>query len=139
MRKPYGLCVKAVLRDGEGRVLLLKRPDGARNYPGVWDLPGGKVDTGETPDQALVREVREETGLEVQVLGLLRALEWEMPENRVICLLMIVDLEGGRLRLSPEHDSHTWAAPEQIRTEDMLGGFPVAFDLDGQEDWPNSE
>ena len=59
----YGL-----LRDGESRVLLA-RNSGASEFPGLWGLPGGGVEQGEHPDDTVVREVREETGLDVRVLG----------------------------------------------------------------------
>ena len=55
--------VDAIVRNGEGEVLLIRRADG-----GTWDLPGGAVEPGETPSAAVVREVREETGLEVRIL-----------------------------------------------------------------------
>ncbi|GAB1689384.1 NUDIX hydrolase [Krasilnikovia sp. M28-CT-15] len=58
----YGL-----VRDGDGRVLLARGSD-ASEFPGVWTLPGGGVDQGEHPDDAVVREFAEETGLAVRVL-----------------------------------------------------------------------
>jgi ADP-ribose pyrophosphatase YjhB (NUDIX family) len=60
----YGLY-----RDDRGRVLLA-RNSGASEFPGLWGLPGGGVEQGEHPDDALMREFREETGLDVRVLGL---------------------------------------------------------------------
>lgn len=54
-------AVAALVRDGEGRILLQRRADDGR-----WNLPAGGIDPGESPDQAVVREVREETGLEVR-------------------------------------------------------------------------
>jgi ADP-ribose pyrophosphatase YjhB (NUDIX family) len=60
----YGLY-----RDEQGRVLLA-RNSGASEFPGLWGLPGGGVEQGEHPDDAVVREFREETGLDVRVLGL---------------------------------------------------------------------
>jgi 8-oxo-dGTP pyrophosphatase MutT (NUDIX family) len=51
----------------EGRVLLLHRRDDLDLLPGLWDLPGGGVEEGESPEEALVREVREETGYSVRV------------------------------------------------------------------------
>lgn len=47
----------------DGRVLLERRPDDAKVSPGVWDLPGGHLEPGETPEHALVRELREELGV----------------------------------------------------------------------------
>jgi 8-oxo-dGTP diphosphatase len=58
-------CVGAVVRDDAGRLLLIRR--GHEPSRGLWSLPGGRVEPGETLEAAVVREVREETGLEVRV------------------------------------------------------------------------
>jgi len=56
-------CVGAVVHDAAGRLLLIQR--GHDPHRGLWSLPGGRVEPDESPEQALVREVREETGLDV--------------------------------------------------------------------------
>jgi ADP-ribose pyrophosphatase YjhB (NUDIX family) len=56
-------CVGAVIHDPAGRLLLIRR--GHDPHRGLWSLPGGRIEAGESPEQAVVREVREETGLEV--------------------------------------------------------------------------
>jgi ADP-ribose pyrophosphatase YjhB (NUDIX family) len=56
-------CVGAVIRDGEGRLLLIRR--GREPGKGLWSIPGGRVEAGESDQEAVVREVREETGLVV--------------------------------------------------------------------------
>jgi 8-oxo-dGTP diphosphatase len=56
-------CVGAVIHDPTGRLLLVQR--GHDPHRGLWSLPGGRIEAGESPEQAVVREVREETGLEV--------------------------------------------------------------------------
>jgi ADP-ribose pyrophosphatase YjhB (NUDIX family) len=56
-------CVGAVVHDRSGRLLLIQR--GHAPHRGRWSLPGGRIEAGETPEQAVVREVREETGLDV--------------------------------------------------------------------------
>jgi len=63
------LVVAVALVDTEGRILLAQRPPG-KSLAGLWGFPGGKVDAGETPEIALVRELREELGIEADPAGL---------------------------------------------------------------------
>jgi 8-oxo-dGTP diphosphatase len=58
------LVAAAILLDGEGRVLLAQRPQG-KSLAGLWEFPGGKIEAGERPEAALVRELHEELGIEV--------------------------------------------------------------------------
>jgi len=58
------LVVAAALIDADGRVLLARRPEG-KSLAGLWEFPGGKVGPGETPEQALVRELHEELSIDV--------------------------------------------------------------------------
>jgi mutator protein MutT len=67
------VCAGAVVRDGSGRLLMVQRAH--EPAKGAWSLPGGRVEPGESPGQAAEREVREETGLEVQVGDLLATVE----------------------------------------------------------------
>ena len=60
---PLVLVVAAALIDADGRVLLAQRPEG-RSMAGLWEFPGGKVEPGETPEAALIRELREELGVD---------------------------------------------------------------------------
>jgi 8-oxo-dGTP diphosphatase len=58
------LVVAVALIDADGRVLLAQRPEG-KSMAGLWEFPGGKVDAGELPEAALIRELREELGIDV--------------------------------------------------------------------------
>ena len=64
MTKPILLVAAAALVDRDNRVLISKRPEG-RSLAGLWEFPGGKVDPGETPEEALRRELKEELDIEV--------------------------------------------------------------------------
>ena len=62
---PVVLVVAAALVDVDGRVLIAKRPEG-KALAGLWEFPGGKVEPGERPEAALIRELNEELGIDVQ-------------------------------------------------------------------------
>ena len=63
--KPLLLVAAAALVDADGRVLLTRRPDG-KSMAGLWEFPGGKVRDGETPERALIRELKEELGIDTR-------------------------------------------------------------------------
>ena len=59
------LVVACALVDSDGRVLIAQRPEG-KSLAGLWEFPGGKMESGETPEETLVRELREELGIETK-------------------------------------------------------------------------
>ena len=79
------IVVAAVIRDGDGRVLLTRRPDD-RHMGGLWEFPGGKVDEGEAPADALVRELREELGV---AAGVERPITFAVHEERGLRILLL--------------------------------------------------
>jgi 8-oxo-dGTP diphosphatase len=63
--QPLILVVAAALVDADGRVLIAQRPEG-KNMAGLWEFPGGKIEADESPESALIRELREELGIAVK-------------------------------------------------------------------------
>jgi 8-oxo-dGTP diphosphatase len=63
--RPVVLVAAVALVDADGRILIAQRPPG-KQMAGLWEFPGGKVDSGETPEEALVRELQEELGIETR-------------------------------------------------------------------------
>lgn len=112
--KLFRLAVRAVIRDEQGRCLLLRRSPANKGFVGQWEWPGGKTDPGEAFDEALRREAREETGLEIELLGVVGAFDFEMPQARVVTLCMEARPVGGALRLSEEHDESAWVPAAEV-------------------------
>ena len=121
--KALSLSIKVVVRDQRGRCLLLKRSMTSKGNPGRWELPGGKVDLGESFDAALVREMREETGLSIRVGRVLGATEAEAPLKRIIYLILEAHAESGQVRLSEEHDDFLWADAREAAGVDVSEPF----------------
>ena len=112
--KPFSLAVKAVIVDASGRCLLVRRSSANKHFAGCWEWPGGKVDSGEDFASAVIRETKEETGLDVNIVGLAGAVSFEMTKVNVVLLCMEVRITGGALILSEEHDAAEWVPLKEL-------------------------
>lgn len=113
-QKKFALSVRIVLFDQQGHILVLKRSARSRTNPGKWELPGGKIDSNESFDEALLREVREETGFEVIIHTAAGTAMQETDEWRIVHLIMIGSIISGGLSISAEHEEFRWASPPEI-------------------------
>lgn len=121
--KPFQLSAKVVIHDDSGRCLLLKRSLSSKGNPGKWDLPGGKVNSAETFEHALLREVAEETGLSISLGHVLGAAESELPTRRIVYLILEAHLESGEVCLSDEHDEYVWVEQQDLTAMDLADQF----------------
>lgn len=104
------VVVKAVIVNN-GRVLLVHRT--GRNPK--WECPGGKIEFGEKLEEAMVREVYEETGLTVEVSSLLYATSMLAdPGKQLIVLTYMCETDAEDVFLSDEHDDYCWAGREKL-------------------------
>lgn len=113
------LVAAAVLLDGEGRVLLAQRPEG-KNLAGLWEFPGGKIEAGERPEAALVRELREELTIEVDAADL-KAIGFASHAYDDMHLLMPVwaTKKWQGIPQSNEGQSLAWSAIDQLSSYPM--------------------
>nr|MDQ4088400.1 (deoxy)nucleoside triphosphate pyrophosphohydrolase [Pseudomonadota bacterium] len=106
--------VAAALIDSAGRVLLQQRAPG-RHMAGLWEFPGGKVESGETPEAALARELAEELGVETSVADLVPACFASAPlaEKHMILLLYICRRWAGEPQ-PLDASALMWARPAEM-------------------------
>jgi 8-oxo-dGTP diphosphatase len=109
--------VAALLTDARGRILLARRTDG-RDLAGLWEFPGGKVEAGENPDAALVRELREELGIDIGPTEPLIAVPHAYPDKRILLDVRRVAHYAGYAR-GLESQALSWVAPEKLGTYPM--------------------
>src|SRR5260370_37613258 len=108
MRVP---CAGAIIRDETGRLLLILR--GHEPGKGLWSVPGGRIEPGETDQQAVTREVGEETGLEVTCGALLGAVERPGLDGAVIDIRdYLVVVTGGELAAGGGAPEIRWVTPD---------------------------
>jgi 8-oxo-dGTP diphosphatase len=107
--------VAAALVDADGRILMQRRPPG-KAHAELWEFPGGKIEPGETPEQALVRELEEELGIAVAVADLAPLAFASVPAGaRTLLLLLYVCERWGGAPQPLEADALTWRYPAALR------------------------
>ena len=119
MKRGYGLTVRGVIKNSDGEILFLKRHPKSRTDPEMWELPGGKVEKGEHFADALVREIKEETNLNVNVGDFCEAVQNDYSHKRTVQLMMYLDDVEGSVAISEEHTEYMWASIEKIESLEL--------------------
>jgi 8-oxo-dGTP diphosphatase len=101
-----------VIRDGAGRVLVAERPAG-KDLAGCWEFPGGKSDPGESPLDALRRELAEELGIRVDAAERLISVPWTYPEKSIVLDAWLVTAYAGEAH-AREHEALRWVDPADL-------------------------
>ena len=119
-------CVGAVIKDGQGRLLLIKR--GHAPGAGLWSLPGGRIEPGETDTEALVREMREETGLVIEAGQLIGTVRRPARDGGVLDIRdYAATVIGGTLRAGDDAADVRWVAPGELESLPLTEGLVEAL------------
>jgi ADP-ribose pyrophosphatase YjhB (NUDIX family) len=122
-------CVGAIVTDGQGRLLMIKR--GHEPGAGLWSVPGGRIEPGETDAEAVVREMIEETGLTVEVGRLIGRVQRPGLNGAVIDIRdYAATVTGGTLRAGDDAADARWVAPGEMESLDITEGL-----IDALTDW----
>jgi len=119
LKMPLVIVVAGALIDADGRVLITKRPNG-KEMAGLWEFPGGKIEEGETPEQALIRELKEELNIETKgsCLAPLSFASHQYEKFHLLMPLFICRRWWGNI-LPLESQEVLWVRPKKLRDFDM--------------------
>ena len=104
--------VAAIIRKGD-KIFATQR--GYGDYKDGWEFPGGKMETGETPEEALRREIWEELETRITVESLLQTVEWDYPQFHLTMHCYWCRIESGNLTLK-EHEAARWLAKDELES-----------------------
>ena len=116
--------VAAVIRDGD-RIFATAR--GYGEYKGWWEFPGGKIEAGETPEEALVREIHEELDTEIRVGELIDTIEYDYPTFHLSMDCFWAEVIAGRLVLKEAEDAR-WLTKETLESVQWLPADQTIID-----------
>ncbi len=117
--------VAAIIHDGAGRVFATQR--GYGEWKDGWEFPGGKMEPGETPEEALKREILEELETVIVVERLVQTVEWDYPQFHLTMHCYWCSVASGQLTLK-EHEAARWLTREQLDSVDWLPADRVVVD-----------
>ena len=119
-------CVGAVVTDEQGRLLMIQR--GHDPGAGLWSIPGGRIEPGETDAQALVREMLEETNLQVKVGRLIGSVQRQGPGGLVIDIRdYAATVTGGTLRAGDDAADARWVTAAELARMEVTEGLIEAL------------
>ena len=110
----FQVGISAVIEDAEGRILLMRRASSKDFGALEWEPVSGRMEAGESPLDAVQREVLEETGLSVTSIAPFDTFHFDRNGIELVGIAFACHLVDGDLRLSPEHDQAMWVSREQV-------------------------
>jgi 8-oxo-dGTP diphosphatase len=117
--------VAAIIHDDEGRIFATQR--GYGDFKDWWEFPGGKMESGETPEEALKREIREELSTEISVDELLCTVEYDYPKFHLTMHCFLCSLLTDALHLN-EHEAAKWLTHEELDSVKWLPADKVVVE-----------
>ena len=113
--KTIEVVAAIIIRDG--KVFATQR--GYGQWQGWWEFPGGKIESGERPQEALMREIQEELDAEIEVGDLLETVEWDYPDFHLTMHCFLCSLLSDSFHLN-EHEAAAWLTPDDLHSVKWL-------------------
>lgn len=121
--------VAAVIKaeNEEGQSIIFATARGYGEYKGWWEFPGGKIESGETPQEALMREIREELTVNITVGSLIKTIEYDYPNFHLSMDCFWAEVESGNLELK-EAEAARWLTKEELDDVEWLPADEILID-----------
>ena len=124
----YVRVVAAVIRkEAAGTKKIFATARGYGEYKGWWEFPGGKIERGETPQQALIREIREELTAEIEVGELIKTVEYDYPEFHLSMDCFFAKVRSGELKLKEAQEAR-WLTEDELDDVEWLPADRILID-----------
>ena len=105
--------------DENGKIIIFATQRGYGDLKGGWEFPGGKIESGETPEEALVREIKEELEIDIKVGSLIDTIEYDYPTFHLSMDCFWTEIVSGNLVLK-EHEAAKWLTKEELDSVEWL-------------------
>lgn len=115
----------AIIHDGQNRIFATQR--GSGDWKDWWEFPGGKIEIGETPEEALNREILEELETHIEIERLFYTVEWDYPKFHLTMHCYLCNVKSGELILK-EHEAASWLKPEKLKSVKWLPADLIVID-----------
>ena len=121
--------VAAVIKaeNKQGQPIIFATQRGYGEFKGGWEFPGGKIEPGETPQEALKREIQEELDTKIKVGSLIDTIEYDHPTFHLSMDCFLAEIESGNLVLK-EHEAARWLTREELDFVDWLPADVLLID-----------
>ena len=113
--------------DEQGKEILFATKRGYGDMKGGWEFPGGKIEPGETPQEALKREIQEELDTKIKVGSLIDTIEYDYPTFHLSMDCFLAEIASGNLALK-EHEAARWLTREELDSVDWLPADVLLID-----------
>lgn len=113
----------AIILDPQNRIFATQR--GGGEWKDWWEFPGGKIEPGETPEEAIRREIHEELNTDIKVGKPLTTVEWDYPTFHLVLHCFLCSVVNGHLELL-EHEAACWLAPHEL---DSVQWLPADYEV----------
>ena len=119
VEKKFGVAVKALIINPQNQFLIIKKSNLEDINPNTWDIPGGRINHGENLYSALWREIKEEIGIDVDIIRPSNVWSLIKRDLHLVGITFLCEAYEQEIHLSSEHEKYKWLSAETIRSKDF--------------------